>query len=365
MALDPLSLYPAFYDNDIIAELGRDRKWSISDNTKMPVNVPALLETGLIRGASSYHLPTDAVTLDELTRGIPNASNCAYYFEAELSGLLLIDVEKTCPPDIAMRILGLADQNALYTETSMSGKGYHLITALPQNFYDFPASTRKAKIQEEHGYYEVLLTHWVTFTRKPIDTSILDEATRRAADDTYTLETFYADLNESAKGIASADNNVDLDMGVLSPDNYTDAQKRFDQRIREQALPIVESTKRKSLADFNNDTSRWEFSTMSLVLRRCAELIQTRLNSDRVDDTDPAYDTLILTPGHLVRVAYPIIHQLIPHREKHDGERNGYPYLVYQTFEAARIVDIPGLNAEPVFKHVPNGRWLNSGRYLD
>ena len=48
----------------------------------------------------------------------------------------------------------------------MSGKGLHLIFELPEQLlYKYPNAVNKLSLQDEQGYYEILLNHMVTFTR--------------------------------------------------------------------------------------------------------------------------------------------------------------------------------------------------------
>lgn len=369
MTFDPVNTFPDFYGNPVIRQLGRDRRWSISDAEKMPVNIPRLLDTGAITGASLYKLDSDTVTLATLTRRLPTASNCAYYVQAAEINYVLLDIEKTCPPEITHRLLKLADTHGLYTETSMSGKGYHILLPLPENFYDIEASTDKAKIQHPEGYYEVLLDHWVTFTRHPIDPEILAASATDPDNDDVVWEDVYAELAAAAATRQSADNVVHLDSAdQLEPADYTEAQRAFDTEIADLVTDQVQATPRKSLSDFSFDTSRWEFSTLSLIVRRTAVLLSERLRMAQHDHppATPAYGRLVtVTADHIVRIAYPVATATIPWREKHDGWRNGLPYLLYQTVEAVSLVEIPQLDQQDTHHQVVNGRWLNAGTVDD
>ena len=163
--IDPDALFPEFYTNASVQMLAGHSRWTVSDKDKTPINTRELMTTGRIWGA--HEISDDClVTLEELKGFLPNATNNAFYLKAQIDGLLVLDIEKTCPPEIAAKLLGISD--TLYSELSMSGKGYHLLLPLPSNFWDFPIATGKKVLKEEHGYYEILLDHWVTFTRNEV-----------------------------------------------------------------------------------------------------------------------------------------------------------------------------------------------------
>ena len=152
MTTDPTRLFPGFYDNQTVRDvLAPQARWTVSDSRKMPVDMRALLADGQVRGARQ-HDESCLVTLDELTSGLPGATNCAYWLDASLDGVVVIDIERTCPPEVSAPILELG---SLYSEVSMSSLGYHLLMPLPASFYDMPAGSRSV-LRAEHGYWEVL-----------------------------------------------------------------------------------------------------------------------------------------------------------------------------------------------------------------
>lgn len=365
---DPVNTFPEFYGNPVIRRLATERRWTISDREKMPVNMNTLLTYGHVGGgASAYHLDTDTVSLGTLVNRIPSAANHAYYIRAEDIGYVMLDIEKTAPPELTHRLLKLAATDGVYAETSMSGQGYHILLPLPPNFHDHEASMTKAKIQHPDGHYEVLIDHWVTFTRNPIPTHLTQLADTDPANDTVSWAGIYDELLTAAATRPSAGNDVDVhSVASLEPDGYTTAMRDFDDEVAASVVRQVTNTDRKGLADFNHDTSRWEFSTLSLVVRRSARLITERLRIAAGDHPPgyPAYPSdTVLTPEHLVRTAYRCVLELIPYREKHDGTRHDMPYLLYQTVQAVHIVDIPELDQVHDVQKVVNGQWLNSGTH--
>lgn len=296
------AMFPAFYENPVINMLAQQTKWTVSDSDKMPIDMREYVSTGRLWGASQIS-DQCLMTLAELTHTIPNAANNAYHLQAQFDGYLIVDIEKTCPPQIAAELLGMA--GSLYNELSMSGKGYHMIMPLPANFNDYPLATAKRVLREENGHYEILLEHWITFTRKPIP----DERYFGQSEDTLPeaplWEDFYASLAQKAVETVSMDINFDGDKPDIPAED----------RIMELILRIPP---KKALADFGNDFSRWEFSIMGVLYNRLTEILKAV--EDVVDHVYDENDRVWLLYGAVVKT--------LPHREKHDGYRNGMPILL-------------------------------------
>lgn len=342
MNFDPINTYPEFYGNPTIRSLADHRRWSVSDSNKRPINVPALVYENKLYGARQMELDTDCVTLGELVHWLPDAKNCAYFFDAQQANCLIIDIEKTCPPKEAKRLLKLATTEGLYSETSMSGKGYHILVPIPYNFYERTDMIQKVALQDENQHYEILLSHWVTFTRNPIDPKLLKDAASDA-ENNITVATLFDELCTQTSTRESANNFGDISNLDVSPNGYTEAQKEFDNFIAAKAKKVIDNTKRKSLEDFNEDTSRWEFSTLSLLVRATAQQISEEFTKRKLHREESPYSTTNVEPEHVIRIAFRLALEYIPHREKHDTQRNGLPYLLHQTIDAVRIVDIPVL----------------------
>lgn len=333
--------FSEFYSNPTIQRLGEDRAWSVSDNNKMPVNIPLLLTWGSVHGASMYKLDTQAVTLDELTHGLPDAANCAFYLQAYKHHVAILDIEKTCPLDIRDRLLSLAPE-ALYTETSMSGKGYHLIFPISDDDLESDALLNKAKLQHPQGHYEILLSHWVTFTRNPIPQSTLDHALSQGITTTWNRELYeLADIiaQRDAQRMAVYNAIDDIDISHLQPRDYSAEEQRYDHRVRDNISNQFDNWYTKDLIDdFDNDTSRWEFSILTTLARYAIADIQ------KSAELNIAGTPTTITPEHIVRIIYPVVQEKIPHREKHDGFRNGHPYLFWQTMKAVEVTEVPDIN---------------------
>ncbi|MEV7952985.1 hypothetical protein [Streptomyces sp. NPDC088141] len=335
---DPQAWFPQFYGNPAIRTLASACRWTISgqigeetpdDPTKppkrkAPIDVRHLLagctsgckHAGSLRGAFALD-ETCLLTLDELTAAIPNAANTAFYLQAQTDGLLVVDIEPDCPPAVATDLLRLP--GILYSELSMSGRGCHLVMPMPKNFHDFPVAADKRVLREEHGWYELLLDHWLTFTRQPVpDRVVAHVDTATTAPACTSIEDLYAQLAVNASESSGASASA-VDTAEDMPDIP------YSQAIVGQTLASARHRLRDP-GDFNHDMSRWEFS----VLASLYGWMRTQLR---------AYSALGVeySTGDTAWLLYKTALDVIPARPKHSERRNGRPFLLDRA--AALVAD--------------------------
>lgn len=333
---DPRGVFPHFYQNPAVRTFALQARWTISGRLgdlpdgpdgrvptrKAPIDVRHLIDTGRLRGAWAND-ERCLVTLEELTAAIPNAANVAFRLRAPVDGLMVLDIEKSCPAPVAAALLRLP--GTLYAEQSMSGLGYHLLTPVPPNFFDYPDAVAKPKLQEEHGWWEILLDHWCTFTRTPI-TRAPDTAPDPTVPD--TVAGLYARIAATAKPAAHAQ-AIEV---TADPPKIPFADRIIKAAI-EHAAPQF-----KTPADFHDDLSRWEFSILNALYRH----LQPEL------DFYAARARVVFTDSDIAWLLYHAAAQVLPPREKHLGRRNGRPYLLERAVQmtaAQRAAGRPGPGA--------------------
>lgn len=332
MTTEPTRLFPGFYGNQTVRDiLAPQARWTVSDSRKMPVDMRALLADGQVRGARQ-HDESCLVTLDELTSGLPGATNCAYWLDASLDGVVVIDIERTCPPEISAPILELG---SLYSEVSMSSLGYHLLMPLPTSFYDMPAGSRSV-LRAEHGYWEVLQRHWVTFTRRPVPTG---NRLRDPSDgvDTSAWDALWRSLAE-AHGAPAPIGAVAVEAD--EPESIEEL-RTFAQEVSERWFY------HRSLKSFNNDHSRYEWGAACYFYHAC----RSHLRRYRRDDRG-------YTSQEAAWILYLVLKDKIPYRPKHDETRNGLPLLLSTaTRVVSRMLEMQAQTAD--------SRNQERGDYLD
>ena len=229
---------------------------------------------------------------------------------------MVIDVEKECPPEIASALLRLPEIE--YRETSMSGLGFHLLLPLPDTFFSGPHAESVANalvLREKHGWYEILLEHWVTFTRHPVppdSPALLTEPSNEPQfASAAALLDHLASLRKASTSSAASTIQVQLVLPEIPglDDVVTQALVNFQP---------------KTLSAFDNDLSRWEFSTLSLLNSRLGHALQSATYEHNHNYTDEERAWLL----------YRAAQHVIPHRDKHDQSRNGRPFLLDRAVSA-------------------------------
>lgn len=306
---DPVEFFPDFYGNTAVQLLATRPRWSVSGRlgddleatVKAPIDMRALMDRGRIRGAWETS-ENCLVTLDELTAFLPDAANCAFYLQAQTDGVMVLDIEKTCPPEIAAPLLGMSE--TLYSDLSMSGRGYHLLMPLPGNFWDYPLAVGKKVLKEEHGYYEILLEHWVTFTRNEIPAERYVDS-----DGILPVAPAWDELYASLAELAEETPALEFDISAEKPEIPREEQI-VDLMTRQPP--------KRDLASFHGDHSRWEFSILGVLYNRLAAILVAVKDvvDHPYDERDQAW--LVYLAGQ----------KIIPARNKHEEYRNGVPLLL-------------------------------------
>lgn len=344
----PRDVFPGFYDNPAIRSLAGAARWTVSgrlgddpgddpgdapgkaSSGKAPIDIVELVETGRLRGAFATD-QTCLMLLDDLVRSLPGAANHAFFLRARTDGLLMVDIEPDCPLQVAADLIALPE--IVYSEVSMSGRGFHLLAPLPPNFWAHPVAAAKRVLREEHGWYELLLEHWVTFTRRPIpanstsptgpasavgglageDAVETDVETDVETGAVFTsLAGVYEALAQKAiETLASArDLEVAVAEGTAGAPEIPGAQL-----IVETATANV---RLKDLKDFGDDTSRWEFSVLGSLYRRLVPQIEKTAQARGVAYSDSDHVWLL----------YLAATKVLPPRAKHTEKRNQRPFLL-------------------------------------
>ena len=340
---DPRAAFPGFYSNSVIRHLGQYAKWSVSDVNARPINVPALIDGRGVFGASQHKLATDAVTLDVLTAHLPEATNAAFFADASHDGVLIIDIEKTCPPYIAEQLLNLP--GCYYMEVSKSGRGFHIIVPMPSD----PATKQRlhattlAALRAPAGVFEVLTYHWVTFTRNIVTASDMDllrqHSRQKAANDQVADVAATDDQRRALLGdidYSSVDALINslFDYRQTQPADTLGYNEAIDTEAIDtaRALPhydglcntLVGAECSYTLDDYAGDNSRFEFAMLGWLHTVFTSLAFAQ-------GVIAKYDAMAQAV-----IIYDALRRRIEHRPKHDELRDGMPLLLYS---ALRIVE--------------------------
>lgn len=336
-SFDPRERYDDFYSNDAIRAIAGKRRWSISTGRKKPIDTSWLDDAvnGRLRSLPPEDVdppgarlsdPSTMMTLDELTDLVPDATNFAFALEYTEDQIVILDVEPKAPADVKAKALRL---KALYRERSMSGRGYHMVFPAPFDLFKrYPAAAKRV-VKRKDGAYEVHMRHWVTFTRDTVPhTGSLDSSPKATYaplprpgdpdfDDSGDFVRFVTPLFRAQRETVIGDAPGASD----TADTFlTDEQAALVERI----VASGEAEYDKSLADFSDDASRYEFGYMSHILNVVRRHVEPLDLDGRI-----VRRTVSATSGQCCVMAYMIGAQLIPYRKKHDQRRDGMPWLLY------------------------------------
>ena len=153
---------------DPIQRIAAEHAWSLTDpRGKRPMSLASIErvfrgEEDKIRGLQN----SEAYTLADVkqfvkTYGIKNPLY-AYHVNTYASNVAVLDIEPTCPDAVKARLCSISTP---YMETSMSGHGIHSLIMIPDAYMlEFPQLTERERLIYPDHTFELLLSHWVTFT---------------------------------------------------------------------------------------------------------------------------------------------------------------------------------------------------------
>lgn len=288
-----------FINNDVICQLAVKPYWTVNIDGKKPLDIVAYDTMKVIRGAQNESCLTDLNNLLRIVNAIPQ--QFVYSLNAPRDGFVVLDIEKTCPDEIKDRLLDLP---FLYGDISMSGKGCHLIFPCPP--LD-EVTINKVAMKEEHGYYEVLIHHFVTFT----NFTMLPRYD--ASNAPIQFQQIWDELKSTQRLATKTEMEFDIDSVKLDFPQYDVLKdaiiRNFKQRFR------------KRPDDYGGDMSRYEFAVIGSV----------RVSTNLILDVPVFARKIKLDEMQKIMLVYQIVTEILEPREKHNEIRDGKPMLLYQT----------------------------------
>ena len=301
--------FPLFYQNPAIQKLKDIPKWSVSDKNKRPIDM-FLLQTQQQISGCDVTMPGAMCTLAETINILETPANHAFYLDVLEENVIIVDIEKICNPLLYKELMKLP---YLYAEKSMSGRGAHLIMPLPRNFDEYPIAQTKVALKEPSGQFELLLNHWVTFTRNVIKTP--------TAPNGINTNGSYDKWDEIYKKLA--ENATKTHYEQLE---YTETKNIADIPKSDEILDLLvnKNPYRKSPSDFTRedgspDMSRYEAGFLTTKYINLLMILNTTIADSNYNYTLSDHIAILAETAKLG----------LSHRDKHDTYRNKLPYLTY------------------------------------
>lgn len=311
--------FPEFYNNPTIKKLAEKAKWTFSSTialskdepAKKPWDINAFAEDGRLVGASTLNGNNPFTTLEKVCQILPNATNNTFYLDYVEDDIVVLDIEPSCPQALKEKLLKLP---YLYGETSMSGKGYHLVFNVPKVATKYPDAMSKDRLTHPDHYYEIMLNHMITFTRNvlPAQTEI---------DDIEEFENLFELLAMKTKAKVDAEkiqiDDVETDNIPYFKDVY-DIMKNQKPKLTYEQYVERERAKENDLDRKDTSTSGYEYSVLGFYYNCLEKLLFTNITH--------GYE---YTDKEKAIIIYKVAQENLDHREKHDTVRNGMPFLLY------------------------------------
>lgn len=208
--------------------------WTLSTKDKFPVNFIETIKQNRIIG----------LTARNKTQTVDYYTLCNYILDTALitmtipEGYMIVDVESYASDELKNYCKTL---NPIYAETSMSGKGMHLLFEYPKNYNKYPNAMNRSVIKSKDKTFEILFDHACIFTGNQIHTT-----------GEHTVDTLYASV---AKHIAEV---KDIIINNFEP--LTDADRPVVEYLMNSGLYSKDIFKR---SDGTVDTSAFDFATVA------------------------------------------------------------------------------------------------------
>lgn len=295
-------------------------KWTICDNTKMPVDMFMIEYRQTICGAK-----TDKAwsldTLDNVHRIVPNLANFDFNLQGILDDIVVLDIEPSCPERVKRNLLKLP---SLYCEESMSGKGIHMVFPYPHDIaVEIPDIQNRVVLKPKHKWYEILINHFVTFTGR--------EMPHTPTKSPENFRKLFRKLALSQKKRSPNGSGINVDIEI---ENIQELEPKYFPALDDVLMYLRADAERrtKTPEDYNDDMSTFEYNHMAFLDHRLDSILKVSDIADAINATRP------LSLTERAWCVYTAGAEFLPYREKHDSHRMckdvRVPWLLYEAIKA-------------------------------
>lgn len=290
-----------FFTHPLILKLKDDKRWTIPNNKKRPIDVRKLEQENIITLATKRNheclmsLPELLPLIKQKDPSVTSINRLQYALRADLNHILCVDIEKEATPETFELF---HNTNWIYAEKSASGKGAHYFyevstDLLSRNPFNCYASKKKTNLE-----FEVLLTQYVIFTGNLIPDNRSEKK---------NIEPILKDFFKPEKKIELNLEQIKLNNDYIK--NIPEVEMILEN--------ISKITYEKTPEDFNGDTSSYEFGHLAKLCTVLQSILKTlhQYKGIKYSIEDEQHLMLYFALKYL------------PHREKHN-RRDYLPNLV-------------------------------------
>lgn len=282
--------------------------WTLNGfNKKIPIDAVKYLKTGKAE-AASYPYEQRTVTLNQLRYRLPKLNSFVYQLDCRRDGFMVLDIEPDCPDHLQEEFLKMP---YIYAEKSLSGKGFHLVMPMPESFDRYPEAQDMAVLKDPSGHFEILMTHWVTFTGNAIENPFPYE--RHSNRNQFSL---------LFEGLAKNKRQVENQHAHLKELPKVETIPSSQAVIHELVYgkPVYDTKKSR----VTGDPSREDFRLICFLFKKM-DYLQNRSYLGKITKW---------TEEEKIQLVYAATEAMIGYRNEVKGNRRGIPYLLHVTYKA-------------------------------
>lgn len=313
-----------FNSNPLIKFMSRDESWTVSSDEKQPLDMRNYLANGTLGFAKINDDWNPMVSLTELNKHPQfTYTNRAYRMHASKNQIICIDIENTADDKTKEFLLQFPFE---YLEYSKHG-GIHGLMHVDKKLLSptmlaiFQVATT---IRHPSKTWEMFLNkHYCTFTQnviQPRQFTAEQKATKTKEFLDYVVKMYQQKESTHAQQVDS----VKLKKEV--PDYIEQIAQIFPKSDFEYIAQLTPEDYRSDSGLI--DMSKYEYNVLLFIRKQLTNRILYGFD-------DPFYALNLpkpiekLTTEDYVYLTFYFGQKILPHRDKHDTERNGVPFLLY------------------------------------
>lgn len=332
----------AFLANPLIQQMANIPQWTLSDKDKKPINSRLYIQTGEMQ-LFKQRTPDDLSALTSLHQinTIPELDhiNRAFRFdgnEYRRNPFICIDIESRAPESVVQYFMQMPVH---YAEYSRSG-GFHLLIEVPGHCIDPEMNYlfNTTVIENERKEFEFILNrHFCTFTKKVIPTREPDFSTPDT-NDSQTIKALLQNiLKMDAKNAKRRQEKREATIKRKEAFDTNNLPRHVIKLANIVPSDYIEKLHKLSPDDYVGDKSRYEFNLATKLVGKMYRMIE--LNKDPMLGSKFGKPISELDAWDYAYACHYMLEQMVPEREKHEGLREGLPWLLFISRDAAFYID--------------------------
>lgn len=323
-----------FNENLLIKSMSHDENWTVSSEQKQPIDMRTYINTGDIVLARINDEWNPLVSLNDINKHPEFAyTNRAYRMKASKDKIICIDIENTASEETKQYLMQFPFDYLEYS-THM---GIHGLMRIDKDLITPTINAILASattIRHPSKTWEMFFNkHYCTFTQNVIATIPFDDETRKSKmkefldyitkiyNDKESTRTAKIEANKLKREIPKEIENI---ASIFPKNDFKYIKKLTPEDFVEDNGEV--------------DMSKYEYNILLYIRKQLSNRILYGFD-------DPFYTLKLPKPiNKLTQEDYAYLtfyfgQKIIPHRDKHDTDRDGLPFMLYMAKSVANLSD--------------------------